>query len=510
MDALKRWGILGLGLVVAATACGGGGAGANRDAGSDWAGATPRDLSGELLGADDLDGQWDTSGPKQLDIAGGGRSGKLDAFCPGAGTTPVPNAKRNMLAAGNARIRFESVEVPDVALVEQLAHDPTGELFAALRHSFDACVGETWDEGDDPVENTKLEAIDLAHKGDAIVGYRQLWGTDGDYDSQDVIGVVHVGGVSLALWLSENGTEDPHNGDDFSLALAAAVGHLQDGKWAAPVDDGVAPEVAEPASVSVVREPDSDGWSLVVRGNGGCRFHKGDEGIGIMDKTEISDADLPPNVEWLVRQVFAAYPHTTMSVTVDRVDVTLYKAGQSGIQAIGVDRTTAERAARDLRKRLGKRSVCGVEAATTTTTSESTTTTTTTTTTSGAAADVYLEDLRAGDCFNDTGFHGTTSGTITRVGCDAPHDGEVFAAMNLPLSPDAAYPGDDDLDNRAEAICRPRYRSYVGLDVEQSEWDFTSYLPSEDTWGGNDRLVTCVLIDRDLDKLQGSKRGSKT
>jgi hypothetical protein len=39
--------------------------------------------------------------------------------------------------------------------------------------------------------------------------------------------------------------------------------------WA--IDEPVAPEVDEPASVTVEKEDGSDGWGLVVRGNGGCR-----------------------------------------------------------------------------------------------------------------------------------------------------------------------------------------------------------------------------------------------
>ena len=167
--------VLGLGLVVAATACGGGGD--ERDAGADGAGEAPQDLSGELLSLDDFDGQWDTGGPQEIDVAD--RSGKVTGPCPGAEATSLPNAKRSVGASGNATIRFESVEVPGVVLVEELSHDPAGELFEALRHTFDACVGEKWEEGDDPVEDTKLEAIDLAGQGDAAVGYRQLWGTGG-------------------------------------------------------------------------------------------------------------------------------------------------------------------------------------------------------------------------------------------------------------------------------------------------------------------------------------------
>jgi hypothetical protein len=122
----------------------------------------------------------------------------------------------------------------------------------------------------------------------------------------------------------------------------------------------VAPEVDEPASVTV--EPKTGGSGLVVRGNGGCRFTNVENEITSIDlEEEIPQWHFPPNVEWLVRQIFAVYPKVTVNVATDRVDVTFYKKGLSGSHAVGVDRETAEHAADDLRGRLGNRSVCGIE-----------------------------------------------------------------------------------------------------------------------------------------------------
>ena len=105
---------------------------------------------------------------------------------------------------------------------------------------------------------------------------------------------------------------------------------------------------------------------------------------------------------------------------------------------------------------------------------------------------------RVGDCFNDTGFSGTESGAITRVACDAPHDGEVFAVADLPLGPEAPYPGDDDVRVRADGLCLPKFASYVGIEVEKSKWDFGWYSPSEETWVQDDRHVMCALTNPDL------------
>jgi hypothetical protein len=364
MRALRHC-MLGVGLVAAAIACGGGDEGSV--GGGEAAGEAPQDLSGELLSLDDLDGEWDTGGPEEFDSSDLG--GEVTSPCPSGETVSLPNAARNLDAPGNATIGFESVDT-DVVLIEALSHDPSGELFKAFGQAFDACVGEEWEQGDDPVEDEKLETIDLGDQGDDVVGYRQLWGSGGDYYGQDVFAAVRVGDVWLSLYLTEESTGDPLDGGVFPEALAAAVAHLEDGKWAAAaaVDEPVAPEVDQPASVTVeMAELDS---YLVVEGNGGCRFLR-EENVTISfaereeldDLEEDPDFDLPPNVKWLVEQAFAIHPSVSVDVSDDRVVVSLYEEHDYG-ESIGyrrVDRETAERTADELRERLGNRSVCGTE-----------------------------------------------------------------------------------------------------------------------------------------------------
>jgi hypothetical protein len=503
-----RYCILGVGLVAAATSCGGGsedGVGTGEAAGE-----APQDLSGELLSVDDLKGEWDTGGPEEFGDSDVGDV--VTGPCPGQ-LVPLHDVERNVGAPGNATITFESVDA-DTRLVQWLSHDPTGELFEATRQVFDACVGEEWEQGDDPVENVKLETIDLGDQGDDAVGYRELWGSGGDYYGQDVFAVVRVGDVWLSLYLTEDNIDDPLEGDVFPDALAAAVAHLEDGKWAPAVDEPVAPEVDEPATVTVEKEEGSDGWGLVVRGNGGCRFlNQKNEGIAILDKEEIPDWHLAPNVEWLVQQIFEVYPRVSLGVDADRVGVTLYKP-HGGTTAIGVDRETAERAADELRERLGNRSVCGIESSSTTTTSEPPSTTTTSdapVTTETGASEVFPEDLRPGDCFNDSG-HGTPDvGEITRVDCGSPHDAEVFGVPTLPGETGAPYPGDGEIDSLSDALCMGEFASYVGIDFQDSKWEFAYMPPDEVSWNKyDDRLVVCSLNDPSFNKIEGSKRGTRT
>jgi hypothetical protein len=363
MRALSRC-ILGVGLVAVATACGGGD---DSEVGSgEAAGEAPQELSGELLSLDDLEGEWDTGGPEKIGASEGGN--EVAAPCPDGASVSLRDAQRNLNASGNATISFESVAV-DTLLVEDLYHDPTGELFEAFQETFDSCVGMEWEAGDDPVENLALETTDLAGHGDATAGYRLLWGSGGDYYGQDALALVRARDVLLVLSLTEESIDDPFDGDILPQALAAAVGHLEDGEQANAVDEPVAPEVHQPASVTVEMS-ELDGSHLVVKGNGGCRFLRRDNvSISITKEEELDDPeedpdfDLSPNVEWLAEQAFAVHPSVSVQVFADHVNVSLYEETDYG-DSIGyrpVDRETAERAADKLRKRLGNRSVCGSE-----------------------------------------------------------------------------------------------------------------------------------------------------
>ncbi len=127
------------------------------------------DLSGELLTLQDLDGEWATDGPEEIkasDVVGDNMTGP----CPGGETVLLPNVEDNLRAPRNAPISFETVDGTGMVLSEEVSHDPTGELFEAFRQAFDACVGEEWEQGNDPVENVKFETIDLADHGDDAVG----------------------------------------------------------------------------------------------------------------------------------------------------------------------------------------------------------------------------------------------------------------------------------------------------------------------------------------------------
>jgi Septum formation len=148
-----------------------------------------------------------------------------------------------------------------------------------------------------------------------------------------------------------------------------------------------------------------------------------------------------------------------------------------------------------------------------TTTSEppSTTTTSESSGTTESAVGLFPDELRLGDCFNDSA-HGTNEvGEITVVDCGSAHDSEVFAVATLPGEPAAPYPGDDEVDRLSNELCLGEFASYVGIDFLDSAWEFGYFLPTEESWRKyDDRLVVCTLNDPHFNKIEGSKRNSMT
>ena len=88
--------------------------------------------------------------------------------------------------------------------------------------------------------------------------------------------------------------------------------------------------------------------------------------VAVMEEEELREPaeargwDLAPNVMWLLEQAFAVHPSVSVSMAIDRVDISLYEETVDGDStAYGpVDQETAERVAEDLREVLGDRSVC--------------------------------------------------------------------------------------------------------------------------------------------------------
>ncbi|WP_157882130.1 DUF4190 domain-containing protein [Streptomyces rubellomurinus] len=121
------------------------------------------------------------------------------------------------------------------------------------------------------------------------------------------------------------------------------------------------------------------------------------------------------------------------------------------------------------------------------------------------AGAVHWSELKAGDCYNDTG-DGVVANPggddtvywVRRVPCAEPHHGEVAGGTDFPTADGSSFPGETVLRSRAAELCRPVLDEYA-LDqwAVPDGMDDVYLYPTRTTWGRGDRRVTCAFEDRD-------------
>lgn len=128
-------------------------------------------------------------------------------------------------------------------------------------------------------------------------------------------------------------------------------------------------------------------------------------------------------------------------------------------------------------------------------------------TVAASESDTSVFELTVGTCFNDPRTT-TEIQTVGVVPCDVPHDNEVFALVEYPAGPNAAYPGREPLTNLAEEECRgTAFSDYVGIDWQDSRFDTSQLTPTEESWAEGDREIVCLLYDIIDGPVTGSARG---
>lgn len=109
--------------------------------------------------------------------------------------------------------------------------------------------------------------------------------------------------------------------------------------------------------------------------------------------------------------------------------------------------------------------------------------------------------IEVGDCLNDSSLSGTVT-TVPIVPCEKPHDSEAYHAENLP---DGDFPGDDAVAASAEEICYDAFTDFIGVAYEESMYDYSFYLPTEDSWNSlDDREVLCTAYDPSGTQVTGT------
>jgi hypothetical protein len=122
---------------------------------------------------------------------------------------------------------------------------------------------------------------------------------------------------------------------------------------------------------------------------------------------------------------------------------------------------------------------------------------------SACSADVLT--LAVGTCFDDPDeFDLVDSSDVPVVECDVPHDNEVYANEDL-LGDE--FPGREAMANLADEVCLAEFAPYIGTAYEDSIYEFSWFVPSEESWDESDREVICFAYDLNFDKITGSING---
>ena len=134
-----------------------------------------------------------------------------------------------------------------------------------------------------------------------------------------------------------------------------------------------------------------------------------------------------------------------------------------------------------------------------------------------AACQQSVFDLEVGRCLNlPPGVpQGGEIADVEPVGCDVPHDAEIYAIVDHPAQPGAPFPGEEALRAFSDEECVERFEAYVGVDYAISTIFSTGLTPSAESWADDGvRDVVCLLVGFELEdggrtQLTGSKRGSR-
>ncbi len=118
------------------------------------------------------------------------------------------------------------------------------------------------------------------------------------------------------------------------------------------------------------------------------------------------------------------------------------------------------------------------------------------------AGDVSAFSLEVGDCLNGLKESDNIS-SLPAVPCDQPHEGEVFAMIQLP---DGGYPGDEKISTDAGDRCSAAFETYAPSSVSDEKIELFYLQPTQLSWAQGDREITCIATDPSR-KRTGSIKG---
>ncbi len=91
------------------------------------------------------------------------------------------------------------------------------------------------------------------------------------------------------------------------------------------------------------------------------------------------------------------------------------------------------------------------------------------------------------------------------IACDEPHSHEIFAVEQSSAD---VYPGFEELEDEAQALCLAEFEGYVGVNPFDSELFASWLVPSLTSWDReDDREIICVIGENNGARLVGSVKG---
>lgn len=120
------------------------------------------------------------------------------------------------------------------------------------------------------------------------------------------------------------------------------------------------------------------------------------------------------------------------------------------------------------------------------------------------ASSASVGDLAVGTCYRLPAGDGTPghAGGVDAVGCDLPHDGQVYAKVPLDFD---TYPADIQLTSTADAGCADQDAAMLDPAVESVVTiSATWYAPIEPDWPESPHVATCVIESDDANGLTRS------
>lgn len=125
----------------------------------------------------------------------------------------------------------------------------------------------------------------------------------------------------------------------------------------------------------------------------------------------------------------------------------------------------------------------------------------------GCSDEGNVFSLEEGTCFEDPGSSFEVSDVET-VDCDDPHFAEVYHTEDLEGGDNDDFPGNAEVGAEGNQICESEFEGFVGAPLGQSDFVFSAFQPTEDSWDQGDREIACFIVSPSGEDTEGSAEDS--